>query len=161
MVRRRIDSARTWAAWAALALLSGCAGTVPVRETVAPRAPEPGHLVVLRAQELLGAPYRYGGAGPDGFDCSGLVYYVYGQIGVRVPRRTSEQFAKARPVALSELRPGDLVFFRVSKEKVSHVGIYVDAGRFIHAPSRGKPVGFGSIEDRYWSTRLVAAGRIL
>jgi cell wall-associated NlpC family hydrolase len=106
---------------------------------------------VAEARELLGTPYRYGGATPRGFDCSGLVYYTHRKVGLAVPRSTREQLERARPV--------DLVFFRLSWNKVSHVGIYAGNNRFIHAPTSGKWVSIASLENDYWEKRLVAAGR--
>lgn len=111
------------------------------------------------ARDLVGAPYQYGGASPRGFDCSGLVYYAYREAGVSVPRTTKEQYRQSRRLDLSEVRPGDLVFFAISRDKPSHVGIYAGGGRFIHAPSTGKPVGYASLHDPYWNERLIGAGR--
>jgi cell wall-associated NlpC family hydrolase len=138
-----------------LAGLTGCATTPP--QSSAPRA---AHSPVLDiAVSQLGVPYRYGGATPRGFDCSGLVYYAYRRLGLRVPRSTMAQYRHAQPVALQELHPGDLVFFRRAYRSVSHVGIYAGNGRFIHAPSKGRVVSYDSLDDPYWKKRLVAAGR--
>ena len=108
---------------------------------------------------MLGTPYHYGGSSPRGFDCSGLVYYAFRETGVRVPRTTRAQLRHAKPVPLSQLRPGDLLFFNQHSSRVSHVGIYVGDGWFIHAPSRGRRVSYDSLQDSYWKPRLVAAGR--
>jgi murein DD-endopeptidase len=110
---------------------------------------------------MVGAPYRYGGADPRGFDCSGLVYYVYQQAGVEAPRTTTEQYRQSRRVRLSRLLPGDLLFFRISRRKPSHVGIYVGNGRFVHAPSKGKSVDYALLDDDYWREHLIGAGRLL
>jgi cell wall-associated NlpC family hydrolase len=107
----------------------------------------------------VGAPYRYGGASPRGFDCSGLVYYAYRRAGIRVPRTTYAQLHNAHRVPAGQLRPGDLVFFRLDHRPVSHVGIYAGNNRFVHAPSSGKRVTYGVMNDPYWQTRFVAAGR--
>lgn len=107
----------------------------------------------------LGVPYHYGGATPRGFDCSGLVYYAYGQVGIRIPRSTIAQYHHAHPVALDKLQPGDLVFFKRTFHSVSHVGIYAGNARFIHAPSKGRAVSYDSLNNPYWKARLVAAGR--
>jgi len=117
------------------------------------------HPAVAVARDLVGAPYRYGGATPDGFDCSGLVYYAYAKAGIRVPRTSTEQYRRALPVRVAELRAGDLLFFRLYPPKVSHVGIYAGEGRFIHAPSRGKRVTTANLASPYWRERLVGAGR--
>jgi len=111
------------------------------------------------ARTMLGTPYRYGGANPRGFDCSGLVYYSYRKAGINVPRTTREQYRQSWHVGLDHLRPGDLIFFRISRAKPSHVGIYVGGDRFIHAPSRGKRVSYASLDDPYWRTRVIGAGR--
>ena len=111
------------------------------------------------AAHLVGAPYRYGGMGPDGFDCSGLVYYSFRNAGARVPRTSVEQFRAARPVPLIDARPGDLVFFRLD-DKVSHVGIYLGHLQFVHAPSHGGSVEVESLENRYYERHLVGARRL-
>lgn len=112
------------------------------------------------AQQMLGVPYRNGGAGPAGFDCSGLVAYSYAQTGVALPRTAREQYAHTRPVSIDELRPGDLVFFRLKSSTVSHVGIYQGTRKFIHAPATGKAVMIASLDNRYWRERWVRGGRI-
>jgi len=108
---------------------------------------------------MLGTPYRYGGSSPHGFDCSGLVYYSYRRAGIHVPRTTYAQMNAANRVRLRDLAAGDLLFFRLGRQPVSHVAIYTGDGQFIHAPSSGKRVSYGSMSDVYWKTRLVAAGR--
>ena len=117
--------------------------------------------VTAIADEMVGAPYRYGGADPRGFDCSGLVYYVYRQAGAEAPRTTTEQYRQSQRVRLSRLLPGDLLFFRMSRRKPSHVGIYVGHGRFVHAPSSGKAVDYASLDDDYWREHLIGTGRLL
>jgi cell wall-associated NlpC family hydrolase len=108
---------------------------------------------------MLGAPYRYGGESQHGFDCSGLVVHAYRNAGIRVPRTSSEQYRQAQRIVLAELQPGDLLFFRVSPPKISHVGIYDSGSSFIHASSSGKRVEYASLEDPYWRAHLVGAGR--
>ena len=112
------------------------------------------------ARHMVGAPYLYGGASPRGFDCSGLVYYSYREAGIKVPRTSDEQYRQSERVKLSHLRPGDLVFFRLSRDKPSHVGIYVGSGQFIHAPSGGKRVSYALLTDSYWEARVIGAGRL-
>ena len=135
--------------------LAGCASTPP-EATALPAVHRP---VLDVAISELGTPYRYGGSTPRGFDCSGLVYFAYYKAGIQIPRSTRAQYRHARPVALKNLKPGDLVFFRIAYRSVSHVGIYAGNGRFIHAPSRGRVVSYDSLNDPYWKKRLVAAGR--
>jgi cell wall-associated NlpC family hydrolase len=135
----------------------GCATKAP------PRAAQPvsggDDPVVAAAAEMVGVPYRYGGSTPRGFDCSGLVYYAHRQAGITVPRTTGALLHRARPVRVAELRPGDLLFFELDGKKVSHVGIYAGANRFIHAPSTGKHVSWASLQSAFWSSRFIGAGR--
>lgn len=118
--------------------------------------------VVTIARDMLGRPYHYGGDTPkQGFDCSGLVYYAHLRAGLRLPRTSYGQFKATRPVSLQHLHPGDLVFFRFSRYKISHVGIYIGHHRFIHAPSSGKDVSIDDLNDPYWRYRFVRGGRTL
>lgn len=118
--------------------------------------------VVKTARQLLGIPYRYGGSTPkSGFDCSGLVYYSYRQAGLRIPRTSKQQYRHAHPVSLRHLQPGDLIFFRSNYGGfVSHVGIYLGKGKFIHAPSHGKKVTISHLDNPYWKRHFYSAGRI-
>ena len=106
----------------------------------------------------IGTPYRYGGASPRGFDCSGLVHYVHRKVGIDTPRTTAAQRPRAQQVALNALQTGDLLFFSINGEKGRHVAIYEGNGVFIHAPSSGKLVSRASLSDPYWRTRIVGAG---
>ena len=117
--------------------------------------------VVQVAKSMLGVPYSYGGQSPEtGFDCSGLVQYAHEQIGLEVPRTTGGQYKAVMTIPRRSLQPGDLVFFKTRYDRyITHVGIYLGEGRFIHAPSSGKTVSIASIRDRYWSRRFTAAGR--
>ena len=101
-------------------------------------------LVVLLALQHLGKRYVLGTEGPDTFDCSGLVYYVYGQVGIRLPRITFDQVSCGRAVLQSDLAPGDLVFFRGN----GHVGLYAGGGWFIHAPHSGDVVKLSPLASR-------------
>lgn len=121
--------------------------------------PDPGRALLEAAETRIGTPYRYGGNGPDAFDCSGLVAYAHRQVGITVPRTAAEQFSKAAPVDRRELRPGDLVFFRLSGRDVGHVGIYAGGDRFVHAPQSGGHVRKASLEDEWYRQRFVGAGR--
>jgi len=118
------------------------------------------HEAVAIAHEMIGAPYRFGGADPSGFDCSGLVFYAYRNAGIAISRTTSDQYRQSKRVQLSDLRPGDLVFFAISRNKPSHVGIYVGQGKFIHAPSSNKRVSYAFLDDYYWKQKLIGTGRI-
>lgn len=111
------------------------------------------------AIQLIGAPYHFGGADLQGFDCSGLAVYAYQQAGVEIPRTAREQQLEARPVPLDALSPGDLVFFRIRSLHVNHVGIYTGEGRFIHAPRSGETVSYGNLTTGYYHKHFVGAGR--
>jgi len=112
--------------------------------------------VVGIAMQYLGTPYVWGGASPGGFDCSGLVMYVYAQVGVSLPHSSYAQYGMGVPVSYGELQPGDLVFFY----GLGHEGIYIGGGNFIHAPHTGDVVKISSISGSYASS-FVGARRIL
>lgn len=135
----------------------GCATTEPARATHS--GDDYHRSVVAAAADVVGAPYRYGGSTPQGFDCSGLVHYAHTRAGIPVPRTTGAQMREALPVSLDLVRPGDVLFFELDGKKISHVGIYAGDGRFIHAPSTGKSVSYARLESAFWSARLIGAGR--
>ena len=146
-----------------LVLVAACSSTpeYPDRGSTSPAGHGAGknHPGVRIAESMLGTPYHYGGSSPRGFDCSGLVYYSYRKAGIHVPRTTREQLRAANRINLSQLTRGDLLFFGLGHKSVSHVAIYTGQGRFIHAPSSGKQVSYGSMKNKYWKNRLIAAGR--
>lgn len=119
-------------------------------------------MLLTLAWTLRDIRYRYGGHTPDtGFDCSGLVRYVYRHaLGLVLPHRARLQYKMGRHVARDQLQPGDLVFFRTDGRHVSHVGIYLDHGRFIDAPSAGQVVQVDSLDNPYWSDHYVGAKRL-
>jgi len=140
-------------------LAAGCAGT-PVKDPHPPSSEAGGRIAEL-ALSVVGVQYRYGGTHPrEGFDCSGLVYYTYTSNGHVVPRTALAQFDAARKIPLAQAAEGDLVFFR-DQEKLSHVGIYLGDGRFVHAPSSGSSVRVANIDAPYYQRNLVAVGRLL
>ncbi len=149
----------------AASCLAGCAAT-PVPETksaevsIAKHAPAsvPERAAAI-AIEQVGAAYRYGGASPAGFDCSGLVQYSYLEAGRAVPRTTSQLWTTAGAVPFEDLQVGDLLFFRFDG-KLSHVGIYVGDEKFVHAPSSGRTVTIDSLDADYYRRALMRAGRL-
>lgn len=140
----------------AVLVFSGCASTSSSYQSGSPS----NHEAVTIAENLIGTPYRYGGADPRGFDCSGLVYYSYRKAGIPLPRSTTDQYRLSKRIHLSKLRPGDLVFFAISPNKPSHVGIYAGQGKFIHAPSSGKAVSYAYLGNDYWQDKLIGTGRL-
>ena len=118
-----------------------------------------GKEIAQLAKTMLGSPYKYGGMTPNGFDCSGLVFYTHGQLGIPTPRTSLQQYNTAKAITTKQLRSGDLVFFKLNKHNVSHVGIYIGQGRFVHAPKSGKRVSVNSLSDEFWQPKFVSAGR--
>lgn len=122
--------------------------------------PEKAKSIIETARQFLGVPYRFGGETPAGFDCSGLVQYVFGKQGKRLPRTADEQFKTGSAVELKKLEPGDLVFFSTYERDVSHCGIYLGEQQFIHASS-SRGVMVSRLDDVYWKPRYVGARRVL
>jgi cell wall-associated NlpC family hydrolase len=150
-----------------MALLSACASDVqraPQSDIEASYSPV-AEDVLIRAIGLVGTPYRYGGNTPDsGFDCSGLIGFVYRDAaGISLPRTTRAMSALRAPaVPRNALQPGDLLFFATAGGRsVSHAGIYVGEGRFVHAPSSGGTVRLDSLSSSYWTKSYLNAKRIL
>lgn len=140
-----------------LPLLQACSTT---RGTLPSSPDASGTRIAALAESQLGAPYRFGGDSPRGFDCSGLVRYVFQQAGITVPRTAQAQQQAAEPVPADQLQPGDLVFFRIASGGVDHVGIYVGEGAFVHAPRSGRPVRSELLGDNYYQRRYAGAGRL-
>ncbi|MGH7515298.1 MAG: C40 family peptidase [Gemmatimonadales bacterium] len=147
---------------------------LPTVTTSLPATPRVGHSaqlidsVVATATDVMGRPYRYGGtgAGGGGFDCSGLIQYAYGQHGVTLPRTSAEQAREGKPVGKNPARllPGDLLTFSNRGGPVTHVGLYIGNGRFIHSATRGVQVSVLSVDDpygRWWWKRWVGVRRIV
>lgn len=133
-------------------LIIGCAGspetTADVRKGES--ASIQAHAAKV-AKSMVGKRYRYGGNNPGkGFDCSGLVNYSYNRAGLKVARSTKTIKKATRPVLVSSIRKGDLVFFNQKGKRASHVGIYVGNNQFVHAPSSGKRVRVDRLDNPYW-----------
>ena len=120
-------------------------------------APPPTHGgVVGIAMRYLGVPYVWGGASPSGFDCSGLVMYVYAQVGISLPHNAAMMYSYGSPVSRAQLAPGDLVFF----SGLGHMGIYIGGGQFIHAPHTGDVVKISSLNDSWYASSYYGARRL-
>ncbi|MDO5290646.1 MAG: C40 family peptidase [Pseudomonadota bacterium] len=186
----QIVATRRWllgGAWVAVAwALGGCASKpaprasagartarrssvqpVPPTQTPLDLPPAGREASVAQAMLLVNTPYRYGGNTPEGgFDCSGLVHYVFGQLAQgtpaasRLPRSTAQWAAVTVPVDEGRLQRGDLVFFNTTGRPFSHMGIYVGAGQFVHAPSSGGTVRKDSVDSRYFGPRYQGARRV-
>ncbi|ROM69079.1 peptidase P60 [Pseudomonas brassicacearum] len=130
---------------------------------VPPMATKASSNVLSRAVNVLGTPYRWGGSSPSkGFDCSGLVKYAFNDATFDLPR-TSNAMASGHgeKVDRKDLKPGDLIFFKLKSRRVNHVAIYLGNDRFIHAPRRGKSVSIDTLNKPYWDTHYVVAKRVL
>ena len=146
----------------AAALLAGCGS----QQTSAPRAPraalssEQANDIAIHALGLVGTPYRYGGNTIEGgFDCSGLIGYVYrSRMGATPPRTVAQLSDFGDPVATRELRSGDMVLF--GSGRPTHAGIYVGEGRFVHAPSTGGEVRLDRLDGPYWSRQTLKVRRL-
>jgi len=137
---------------------SGNTATAATGTTTATR-----QAIIDYAASFLGVKYSYGGMSPKGFDCSGLVKYVFSHFDISVARTSADQYASSvNKISKAELQPGDLVFFSNGRAgKVGHVGIYVGNGQFIHAPSPGKVVQYDSLDSSYYSRNYIGAGSVL
>jgi cell wall-associated NlpC family hydrolase len=119
--------------------------------------------LVSRAKSLRGTPYRFGSTGRGAFDCSGFTQHLYRRQGVSIPRTAAEQFHHGSAVGRMSLRQGDLVFFRNTggRRGISHVGLFLGSGRFIHASSRGGGVRIDSLTESYYASHFAGARRVL
>lgn len=118
--------------------------------------------ILQKAMTQLGKRYRPGGIRPEtGFDCSGFTRWVYASMGVDLPRTSRDQFMEGKKISKNQLKPGDLVFFKRTKKRISHVGIYLDDGKFIHSSSRGDTVKISDIDSPAWSKKWAGARRVI
>jgi cell wall-associated NlpC family hydrolase len=164
-----------------LAMLSGCGTRPPAASAIAtPGAPDragaaahgryfqiedrfAAEEMVIYALGLLGTGYRFGGRNPEaGMDCSGMVSYIVEQVsGRRLPHNAAQIARITRPVSVSELQPGDLVFFNTLNRKHSHMGIYLGGRRFVHAPSSRGVIRVESLDNDYFAPRIDGARRLI
>lgn len=157
---------RAFALLALLLLATALGGCAPAH--IAPE-PLPGlsqggrSPVVAAARSLTGVRYKYGGESPQsGFDCSGLTWWAYRQVGVELPRVSYDQYEAGRPVGRHDIRPGDLVFFRLpGNPKNMHVGIATGQSTFIHSPREGGRVREDQLDLPYWRERFIGARRVV
>jgi cell wall-associated NlpC family hydrolase len=153
-----------------LSLLGAC-GHEPVRRLPGngkssthsqpvPNSPRrsPAERAAIVAVRQVGVPYRYGGSTIAGFDCSGLVQFAYASAGKSIPRTTADQWRLLSPVTGNDLRVGDLLFFRIDG-RISHVGLYLGSGRFVHAPSSGREVTIAELSSDFYRKTFVRGGR--
>jgi cell wall-associated NlpC family hydrolase len=155
---------------------------IPIPAPVAPNAPEApasatdsvppfdpdrlsghrydGRAVADFALAFRGVPYRIGGADPEGFDCSGLVQYVFAQYGIHVPRVVEEQWQMGSKLKPSDIKPGDLLFFSTKGAGATHVAIALDSERFVHAPNSAGVVRVEALTSAYWGSHYIGARRI-
>ena len=125
-----------------------------------PSAPPVFAAVVGTALDFLGVPYRNGGSDPSGFDCSGFVQYVFARVGAALPREVRDQYHVGRKIDWDDVKAGDLLFFETVSRGASHVGMALDDGRFVHAPSSRGVVRVEPYTASYWARRFVGARRM-
>lgn len=141
-------------------LVAGCGG-MPVKQEAPPQANGRDE-VVLYALGLMDVDYRFGGRNPSsGMDCSGMVSYIYKHaVGMDLPHNAYRISKISRKIPMSEIRPGDLVFFDTQHRPYSHVGIYIGKGRFVHAPGTDGKIKISNLSSRYFARRLEGAGTL-
>jgi hypothetical protein len=144
-------------------LPAGAPGRMPIPEGLPVPTPElrDGYAIARTALALRGIPYRLGGTDTRGFDCSGLVQYVFALHGLGLPRVVRDQYGYGATVKLDRLEPGDLVFFETQGGEVSHVGIALGGDQFVHAPNARGQVRINRLTSGYWADRVVGARRLV
>jgi cell wall-associated NlpC family hydrolase len=145
-----------------VAAFSGASAAMAAPDMAPSPSATPGIQVADVAQQYVGSRYVWGGSSPAGFDCTGFVMWVFGQFGVSMPHNEAGQLNSGDRVSADELQPGDvLVFANTYRSGLSHVGIYVGEGRFVHAVDESHGVLVSNLWDSYWAPRLVGATRAL
>jgi cell wall-associated NlpC family hydrolase len=155
--------------WFLLFVCLGVVAPLHAQAETTKESAEPSQIssLLAKAKTYLGLPYRYGGMSPKGFDCSGFVRYVFGSMGIDLDRTSGSQAKQGDPIDLAHIQPGDLLFFstRGMRKGISHVGIYLGEGRFIHASNWGGSgrhgVKLSELASNYFSDRLVAIRRVV
>lgn len=150
---------RALVALACCLLLAGCLGGFSPRDSE--EVLRIRQTVVVDALGQIGRPYRYGGATPEGFDCSGLVQYVFGQSSVALPRSSREQSDIGSRIRLDHAQPGDLLFYSFTGKRIDHVAIYLGDGQAVHAPASGRQVIVAPVAQKYWMNKFVEARDVL
>jgi peptidoglycan endopeptidase LytE len=143
-------------------VLCASAGPALAAPGVSAPEPSPGTQVADLAEQYVGSPYRWGGASPSGFDCTGFVMWIFSQFGVSLPHNEAGQLASGQRVSADDLEPGDVVVFaNTYRAGLSHVGIYVGDGQFVHAVDEAHGVMLSGLWGGYWAPRLVGAARAI
>jgi murein DD-endopeptidase len=156
-LRRHLPAVALAAAVFAVAAPTAHSGPAPYEPQPAAPKPTLGERAAALALDAVGVPYRWGGSSPaGGFDCSGLVYWAYGRLGVELPHSSYALYERGRPVTRSRMKAGDLLFF----SGLGHVGIYLGRGRMVHAPRSGRLVEVVTLGLSGYGGRLVGARRI-
>ena len=128
------------------------------KRKLAPPKPTLGERAAAIALGAVGIPYRWGGSSPaSGFDCSGLVYWAYGRLGIELPHSSYALYGQGRSVPRSRIKAGDVLFF----SGLGHVGLYLGHGRMVHAPQSGRNVEVVTLRDSHYGQRVVAARRLV
>jgi cell wall-associated NlpC family hydrolase len=157
---RGLDFGKLWIALLITLLLGACAGPTALRQEASDeRVSDRANDVVLTALGLVDTQYRFGGKDPEaGFDCSGMVSYVYREAaGIKLEGSAAAMARRGNEIERQNLRPGDLVFFNTLGRPFSHVGIYIGDGRYVHAPSSKGKVRIDRMDNTYWAKRFEVA----
>jgi cell wall-associated NlpC family hydrolase len=146
----------------ALRAVYGQESVTPITADDAVVVDEKRDAIVKSALSLVGTPYRWGGSSPRrGFDCCGFVMYVYSLNRISLPRTSGSQFLNGKYIEMKDAKKGDLLFFNIPRGRISHVGIYIGDGKFVHAPVPGRRVRVERINEIYWQKYFFGAATYL